>query len=173
MAIRSTYSNQHRDRSTNMSMLTRILATNAPAAVVLIRLLVGIVFGSEGIQKFLLPDQLGIGRFAKIGIPFPEIMAPIVGIVEIACGGLILMGIGTRLAAVPLLINISVAILSTKVPILLGHGFWGFQLSKLDSYGWWSMLHEARTDLSMWLGLVYLLIVGAGAWSVDARLTSR
>jgi putative oxidoreductase len=86
---------------------------------------------------------------------------------------LILLGCGTRFAAVPLLVNISVAILSTKVPILLGHGFWGFQLPKLESYGVWSMLHEARTDMSMWLGLVYLLIVGAGAWSVDARLTSR
>jgi putative oxidoreductase len=73
----------------------------------------------------------------------------------------------------PLLINISVAIVSTKVPILLGRGLWGFQLPKLASYGWWSMLHEARTDVSMWLGLVFLLIVGAGAWSIDARLTSR
>jgi len=78
-----------------------------------------------------------------------------------------------RFAAISLLINISVAIVSTKVPILLGHGFWRGQLPKLESYGWWSMLHEGRTDLSMWLGLVYLLIVGAGSWSLDARLTSR
>ena len=154
-------------------MVTRLRATNAPAAVVLIRLMVGVVFASEGIQKFLLPDQLGIGRFTRIGIPFPEMMAPFVGVVEIVCGVLILLGLATRLAAIPLLINISVAILSTKVPILLGHGFWGFQLPKLESYGWWSMLHEARTDLSMWLALVYLLIVGAGSWSVDARLTPR
>jgi len=154
-------------------MLTRLCATNAPAAVVLIRLMVGVVFASEGIQKFLLPDQLGIGRFTRIGMPFPEMMAPFVGVVEIVCGVLILLGLATRLAAIPLLINISVAILSTKVPILLGHGFWGFQLPKLESYGWWSMLHEARTDLSMWLALVYLLIVGAGSWSVDARLTPR
>lgn len=153
--------------------MTRLRATNAPAAVVLIRLMVGVVFASEGIQKFLLPDQLGIGRFTRIGIPFPEMMAPFVGVVEIVCGVLILLGLATRLAAIPLLINISVAILSTKVPILLGHGFWGFQLPKLESYGWWSMLHEARTDLSMWLALVYLLIVGAGSWSVDARLTPR
>jgi putative oxidoreductase len=154
-------------------MLSQILATKASAAVLLIRLMVGLVFLSEGIQKFLFPDQLGAGRFARIGIAFPEVMGPFVGAVEIVCGGLVLLGFGTRLAAAPLLINISVAILSTKVPILLGHGFWGFQLPKLESYGLWSMLHEARTDLSMWLGLVYLLIVGAGAWSVDARLTSR
>jgi putative oxidoreductase len=153
-------------------MWTRLMSTRASAAVVLVRLMVGTVFLSEGIQKFLLPDQLGVGRFARIGIPLPEVMAPFVGVVEIVCGGLVLLGLGTRLAAVPLLISISVAILSTKAPILLGHGFWGFTLPKLEFYGWWSMLHEARTDFSMWLGLVYLLIVGAGAWSFDARLTS-
>jgi putative oxidoreductase len=153
-------------------VLKRIVQTQAPAAVLLIRLMVGAVFVSEGLQKFLLPDQLGVGRFERIGIPFPEVMAPFVGIVEIVCGSLILVGLGTRLAAVPLFIDISVAILSTKVPIMLGHGFWGFQLPTLESYGWWSMLHEARTDLSMWLALVYLLIVGAGAWSLDKRLAS-
>src|SRR5438552_1307457 len=139
-----------------MSFFRRIFATDAPAAVVLVRLLVGVVFLSEGVQKFLFPDALGAGRFAKIGIPSPEVMAPFVGVVEIACGSLVLLGLGTRLAAVPLLIDISVAILSTKVPILLGHGFWGFQLPKLEHYGFWGMLHEARTDLCMWLGLVYL-----------------
>lgn len=154
-------------------MWTKLIATNESAAVVLVRLMVGGVFLSEGIQKFLFPDQLGVGRFTRIGIPLPEVMAPFVAVVEIVCGSLVLLGLGTRLAAVPLLINISVAILSTKVPILLGHGFWGFQLPKLASYGWWSMLHEARTDFSMWLGLVYLLIVGAGAWSLDAWLTSQ
>lgn len=154
-------------------MLKRTLATNAPAAVLLIRLMVGMVFLAEGIQKFLFPEQLGIGRFARIGIPFPTVMAPFVGVTEIACGSLVLLGLATRLAAVPLLIDISVAIVSTKVPILLAHGFWTFHLPKLESYGWWSMLHEARTDLSMVLGLVFLLIVGAGARSLDALIASR
>jgi uncharacterized membrane protein YphA (DoxX/SURF4 family) len=147
-----------------------MFATHGAAAVVLIRLMVGVVFLSEGIQKFLYPDALGVGRFSKIGIPAPEVMAPFVGVVEIVCGGLILLGLGTRLAAIPLLIDISVAILSTKIPILLGQGFWGFQLPKLERYGIWSMLHEARTDLSMWLGLVFLLFVGAGQLSLDAWL---
>lgn len=148
----------------------KLISTHAPAAVVLIRLMVGSVFLAEGIQKFLYPNALGMGRFAKIGIPAPEVMGPFVGVVEIVCGSLILLGLVTRLAAIPLLIDITVAILSTKVPILLGQGFWGFQLPKLDRYGIWSMLHEARTDLSMWLGLVFLLIVGAGALSLDAWL---
>ncbi len=152
-----------------MSAFRRLLASDAPAATILIRLLVGWVFLSEGIQKFLLPDAVGVGRFAKIGIPQPELLAPFVGVVEIVCGSMILLGIGTRFAAVALLVDISVAILSTKVPILLGHDWWGFHLAKLDRYGFWSMLHEARTDFSMWLGLLFLLIVGAGTWSLDAR----
>ncbi len=82
-----------------------------------------------------------------------------------------LLGLLTRLAAIPLLIDITVAIVSTKVPILLGRGYWLFSLPKVDRYGVWSMLHEARVDLSMWLGLVFLLIVGAGWFSLDALLT--
>ena len=150
-----------------------LLKTTAPAATVLVRVIVGWVFLSEGIQKFLLPDALGAGRFAKIGIPSPEIMGPFVGLVEIICGGLLILGLLTRLAALPLLINISVAILSTKVPMLLGHGYWMFTLPKLPRYGFWSMMHEARTDFSMWMGLVFLLIVGAGSISLDALVTRR
>ena len=80
----------------------------------------------------------------------------------------------TRFAAIPLLIDISVAIVTTKIPILLGQGFAGFSLAKLPRYGLLSMLHEARTDLCMWLGLLFLLIVGAGRrWSIDARVTGQ
>ena len=121
-----------------------LLRTTAPAATVFVRFIVGWVFLSEGIQKFLLPEMLGSGRFARIGIPAPEIMGPFVGGVEIVCGGLLILGLLTRLAAIPLLINISVAILSTKVPILLGHGYWIFSLAKLPRYGFWSMMSEAR-----------------------------
>jgi putative oxidoreductase len=153
-----------------MSALERFIQTKAPASVALIRVMVGIVFFTEGIQKFLYPDELGAGRFLKIGIPAPEVMAPFVGVVEIVCGGLLILGLLTRLAAIPLFINISTAIVSTKIPMLLGHGFWRFTLAKLPRYGFLSMMHEARTDLAMLLGLLFLLIVGAGAWSVDARL---
>ena len=148
----------------------QLLSTNANAATIIIRLLVGWVFLSEGIQKFLFPAALGAGRFEKIGIPWPEVMGPFVGIVEIVGGSLLLLGLLTRLAAFILLINISVAILSTKIPILLGHGYWLFSLPGLKSYGFWSMAHEARTDFSMFVGLSFLLIVGAGAWSADRKL---
>ena len=154
-----------------MSFGGKSISTNAPRSVILIRLSVGAVFLSEGIQKFLFPNDLGVGRFIKIGIPAPQVMAPFVGVIELVCGTLIILGLLTRLAAVPLIIDISVAILSTKIPILLGHGFWRFSLSKLPSYGFWSMAHEARVDYAMLLGSIFLLIVGAGAWSIDAGLS--
>jgi putative oxidoreductase len=112
------------------------------------------------ILKFLHPEELGVGRFAKIGIPSPEVIGPFVGGVEIVCGALVIIGLLTRFAAIPLLSDISVAILTTKIPILLGRGFGGFSLMKLPHYGLLSMIHEARTDLCMWFGLVFLLVVG-------------
>jgi putative oxidoreductase len=156
-----------------MSFGPKIVATTAPRSVILIRLIVGAVFLSEGIQKFRFANDLGVGRFVKIGIPAPQIMAPFVGGCEIVCGFLLLIGLFTRLAAIPLIIDISVAIISTKIPILLGHGFWRFSLSKLPAYGFWSMAHEARVDFAMLLGSLFLLIVGAGAWSVDALVGRR
>jgi len=123
-------------------------------SIILIRVMLSFVFITEGIQKFIFSDALGVGRFVKIGIPLPGIMAPFVGVVEIVCGGFILLGLFTRLAAIPLIISMSVAIITTKIPILLEKGFW-------------AMAHEARTDWSMILGLIFLLIVGSGHWSLD------
>jgi putative oxidoreductase len=143
-----------------MSMRDWIFESNAPAATVLVRLLVGGVFLSEGIQKFLFPAALGVGRFAKIGIPAPEFFAPFVGVVEIVCGTMVIAGLLTRVAAVPLLIDISVAILTTKVPMLAKQGFW-------------AMAHEARTDACMFLGLLFLLWVGGDPLGLDARVGAR
>jgi putative oxidoreductase len=139
----------------------------------IIRLLVGWVFLVEGILKFLRPEELGAGRFSAIGIPAPHLMAPFVGAVEIVCGFCVIVGLLTRLAAIPLLIDISVAILSTKIPIWLGHGYWHFTLPPLKHYGLLSMLHEARTDISMFLGLIFLLITGKGRSSGRSRTSSN
>ena len=129
------------------------------------------MFLPEGIQKLIFPDVLGAGRFARIGIPFPDLMGPFVGIVETVCGALIIVGLLTRLAAIPLIIVMLVALVSTKVPILLGHDVGIFHLSAdIKRLGFWSMMHEARADLTMLLGAIYLLIEGAGAWSLDAML---
>jgi len=146
--------------------------TTAPRATVLVRLLVGVVFASEGLQKFIYPDALGAGRFAKIGVPAPQLMGPFVGVVELVGGILIIAGLVTRLAAIPLIIDISVAIASTKVPILIGQGYLGFAAPS-GKLGFWAMLHEARTDFAMLLGSCFLLAVGAGACSLDSWLQRR
>jgi uncharacterized membrane protein YphA (DoxX/SURF4 family) len=141
-------------------VLQKIVATRAPGAVILIRLAVGAVFLSEGIQKFLFPAEVGAGRFAKIGLPNPELLGPFVGAFEIACGAAVLAGLLTRLAAVPLITIMLVALATTKAPILVNKGFW-------------NMAHESRTDWAMLLGAIFLLVVGAGPWSLDRVLGSR
>ena len=139
-------------------MIQKLISTRAPREVLLVRLVVGAVFLSEGVQKFLFPADLGVGRFMKIGIPSPELMAPFVGVCEIACGALILAGLLTRAASLVMTVNILVAIVSTKIPLLQSKGFWSFA-------------HEARVDYAMLLGGIFLLIAGAGGISIDARLS--
>jgi len=151
--------------------LHRTLSTTAPPATLLIRALVGGVFVSEGLQKFLYAEALGAGRFERIGIPWPELMGPTVGALELACGALILLGLATRLAALPLIAIMLTALFTTKLPIVLGESFWGLELRPLDRYGLLSMLHEARNDLAMLLGSSFLLWVGAGPRSLDHHLT--
>lgn len=155
-----------------MSLRPSLQETREGGSTILIRLLVGlVVFLPEGIQKLAFPDVLGAGRFATIGIPLPEVMGPFVGAVEIICGSLIVLGLFTRLAAIPLIVVMVVAIVSTKIPILLGHDLWIFHLAAgMKRTGLWSMLHEARNDLTMLLGAIYLLREGSGRWSLDAHL---
>lgn len=155
-----------------MTYIRSITRTNAPAATILIRVVVGLVFFGEGVQKFLYPAEVGAGRFAKIPIPNPEMTASLVGLAEIVCGVLLIIGFFTRIAALPLIIIMLTALFTTKLPILLGTDFLGFSLRKLSYYGFWGFLHESRTDLAMLFGSLFLLIVGAGPWSVDARLSN-
>lgn len=155
-------------------MLRTLLTTAARPETVLIRLVVGlVVFFPEGLQKLVFPAILGAGRFTRIGIPAPNTLGPFVGVVETICGAFIIAGLLTRLAAVPLIVIMLVAIVSTKIPILLGHDFLIFHVQQMPRYGFWSMQHEARDDFAMLLSCVYLLIAGAGAWSVDAWLSRK
>ena len=128
---------------------------NVYSAILAVRLMIGGVFLLEGIKKFLFVEQWGAGRFTRIGIPAPHVMGPFVGAVEITCGLLVLLGLRTRLAAIPLLAVICTAIATTKIPILIKSGFWPMEA-------------EARTDYSMLLGLIFLVLAGSGCWSLDA-----
>lgn len=119
--------------------------------------MVGAVFLSEGIQKFLFAEKLGSGRFAKIGLPNPDFLGPFVGTFEIICGSLVLIGLLTRPASIPLIIIMLVAIATTKAEVLSHDGFW-------------EMMHGSRTDWAMLLGGIFLLIKGGGRWSVDQKM---
>lgn len=140
--------------------LKKALVTDHSFTTILIRLMVGVVFLSEGFQKFLFPALRGAGRFEKIGLPEPELLGSFVGGFELLCGALILIGFLTRIAAVPLIIIMITAIVTTKLEILSSEGFW-------------SMLHSSRTDWAMLLGSIFLLIKGAGKWSVDLALLNK
>jgi len=140
--------------------LQKFLAAGGSPANFIIRLAVGSVFFLEGIKKFLFAEQWGVGRFARIGIPVPVLMGPFVGMVETVCGVLLILGLFTRLASLPLIIDIGVAIATTKVPIFLKSGFW-------------PMEPEARTDFSILMGLIFLFIAGAGPLSVDRLIAPR
>ena len=141
-------------------MFNKVISTDNQSTTLLIRLMVGAVFLSEGIQKFLFADKLGSGRFNKIGLPNPEFLGPFVGSFEIICGILVLLGLFTRLAVIPLIMIMLVAIATTKLDLLANEGFW-------------AMLHGSRTDWSMLLGSIFLLIKGGGKWSADRRIQTN
>ena len=133
--------------------------TQAAASVFLIRLAAGLIFLTQGILKYIDPNMGGV-RFARIGFPHPYFTAHLVGTFEVVCGLFLLLGLWTRAVAVPLLIVISTAIATTKVPEL-------FRASQ----GFWYMVSDGRTDFAMFCSLVFLILVGGGAWSLDARDT--
>ena len=138
-------------------MFNKIIQTDNSKTTILIRLMVGTVFLSEGIQKILFPDIVGAGRFEKIGFDNPELWAQFTGFFEILCGSFILTGLFTRLAVIPLLIIMLVAFITTKYPILIDKGLW-------------TMAHEYRTDFAMTIGCVFLVINGGGSWSMDKKI---
>jgi putative oxidoreductase len=140
---------------TKKGLSSLILNTCSNNSAILIRLTVGLIFLTEGIQKYLFPEILGTGRFITIGFGYPAFWAYFTGTFEIICGTLIILGFITRIVSIPLIIIMITAFITTKIPILVHKGFWP-----------WA--HEYRTDFAMTLLLVYLLIYGSGRWSVDS-----
>jgi len=132
-------------------------AADGRPAVVLVRVAVGLIFFTQGILKFTDPG-MGVERFTRIGFPWPALTAHFVGSFEIVCGLLVLVGLVTRLATIPLLIVITTAIVTTKLPELTRAG-----------QGFWFMVSAARTDFAMLCSLLFLLAEGPGRWSLDAR----
>jgi putative oxidoreductase len=135
-----------------------VLNTLNDNKTIIVRLVVGLIFLSEGIQKFLFPDLLGTGRFSRIGFANPAFWAYFTGTFEVICSTLILIGLLTRIASIPLFIIMVTAFITTKWPIFIDKGFW-------------SMAHEYRTDFALTLLLIYLFISGSGRWSVDSGLS--
>jgi len=141
---------------------------SAPRWTILIRLMAGGVFFSEGILKFVYSNQ-GVGRFTKIGIPAPGPMAHFVALLEIVGGLLLASGFLTRLIAIPFVIEMIVAILSTKVALYLGTSPLPLPPAP-PQVGIWAVLHESRSDYAQIMCVLFLLIAGAGPWSVDQML---
>jgi uncharacterized membrane protein YphA (DoxX/SURF4 family) len=127
--------------------------------MILIRVIVALVFLTEGVLKFTYPGEFGAGRFERIGLMYPHVLGPLVGVVEIVAGAAVLANFYAGDAALLLLAVIITAILSTKVPILLGRNFGPFSLPKnISHYGILGFLHEARTDLAMFFSLIAIAL---------------
>ena len=143
-----------------MKSWNNLLISDNDKATILIRIVVGYIFIMEGTQKFVFTDSLGVGRFTKIGIPFPEFFAPFVGVTEIVCGMLFILGCIVRFSALPAIIIMTTALSTTKISILFEKGILTFS-------------HEARNDLLMLFGCIFLLVKGGGAFSLDRMIKRK
>ncbi|HKC63206.1 MAG TPA: DoxX family protein [Pyrinomonadaceae bacterium] len=144
---------------------------DAPSATILLRLMAGSVFLWEGILKFVYANQ-GVGRFTKLGFPFPQATANFDGMLEIVGGILLITGFLTRLISIPFIIEMIVAMLSTKIPLYLGTSPLPLPPSP-PQIGFWAVLHEIRSEYAQLMTTIFLLIAGPGRLSLDALLARK
>ena len=144
---------------------------NGPASIIILRLMAGGVFFSEGILKFVYTNQ-GVGRFTKLGFPAPDIMANFVGVAEIVGGLLLIFGLLTRVVAFYFILEMIVAILSTKISLYMGTSPLPMPPAP-PKFGFWAVMHESRSDYAQLLVCLFLLIEGAGARSLDKVFRKR
>ena len=142
----------------NGSLIRWLFGTTDAAYSVFLRISVGLIFCTQGFLKYVDPN-LGVNRFEKIGFPYPDFTAHFVGAFEMVCGLLVLVGLWTRAAAIPLLIVNLTAIASTKIPELWTSG-----------EGFWYMVTDIRTDFAMLLSLLYLFAAGSGRYTFQEAL---
>jgi uncharacterized membrane protein YphA (DoxX/SURF4 family) len=145
--------------------------TSGPKATLAIRLMAGGVFFWEGLLKFAYANQ-GVGRFIKLGLPMPHLLAPAIAVLEIGGGLMLMSGLGTRLISIPFVVEMLVAMLSTKIGVYFGTS----PLPKPPSpptAGAWAVLHEIRSDYAQIMSCLFLLVAGPGPWSLDAWLQKR
>jgi uncharacterized membrane protein YphA (DoxX/SURF4 family) len=145
---------------TGRNIKSQILSTGDDYKIIFIRLIVGLIFISEGIQKYLFLQIFGPGLFQEIGFSHAYFWAYFTGACEIIFGFLIVIGLLTRLASIPLLIIMITAFMTTKLPLLLHKGLWTF-------------LHENNTEYALTVLLILLIIAGGGKWSVDLKILQR
>ena len=144
---------------------------DAPAATILLRLMAGGVFLWEGILKFVYTNQ-GVGRFTRLGFPFPHATATFDGMLEIVGGILLITGFLTRIISIPFIIEMLVAMLATKITLYLGTS--PLPLPPVPpQIGFWAVLHEIRSEYAQLMTTIFLLVAGPGRWSLDALLARK
>jgi len=140
--------------------------TEGYSSIILVRIFAGLVFLGEGILKFLFAS-MGVKRFALLGFPFPQQHADFIGGLEIIGGICLILGLFTNFFALLFAIEMVVAFLSTKITMYLGTS--PLPLPPVPpQVGFWAVVHEARTDYSQFLAMIFLMIVGPGKASLDA-----
>jgi uncharacterized membrane protein YphA (DoxX/SURF4 family) len=145
--------------------------TNGTKEIIILRLMAGGVFFWEGILKFVYVNQ-GVGRFTKIGFPMPDVLAHFVGVAEIIGGLFLIFGFMTRAVSLYFILQMIVAILSTKIALYLGTSPLPLPPAP-PQVGIWAVLHEIRSDYAQLLTCLFLMLVGPGVLSLDERIAKK